>query len=124
MHWLKRKKLLLILLLLQHEVKPKKLLRTTKNLHEYNSQNSYSVIEKSSLRNVSFVTNQVCHVLGTLFTFKNYFTFYFSNKISQYASDFLTIRTLHGCILVNLQAPIYRLWLWRKIGNPLTGKPA
>ena len=119
MHWLKRKKLLLILLLLQHEVKPKKLLRTTKNLHEYDSKNSYLVIEQSSLRNVSLVTNQACYD-----PLKNYITLYFSNKISQYASDFLTIRTLHGCILVNLLAPIYRLWLWRKIGNPLTGKPA
>ena len=61
MHWLKRKKLLLILLLLQHEVKPKKLLRTTKNLHEYDSENSYLVIEQSSLRNVSLVTNQACY---------------------------------------------------------------
>ena len=63
MHWLKRKKLLVILLILQHEVQPKRLLRTTKNLHEYNSQNSYSVIEQSSLRNVSLVTNpnQACH---------------------------------------------------------------
>ena len=46
------------LLLLQYEVKPKKLLRTTKNLHEYKSQNSFSVIEQSSLRNVSLVTKQ------------------------------------------------------------------
>ena len=62
MHWLKRKKILIILLILLHEVKPKKLLRTTKNLHEYNSKNSYLVIEQSSLRNVSLVTNQPCHI--------------------------------------------------------------
>ena len=50
------------------------------------------------------------------------FTLYFSNKISQYASELWIIRTLHGCMLVNLQAPIYRLWLWIKFMSLLTGK--